>query len=295
MLLGHHSQAPNAGTKSFLSMDLSQTLELADMTDIGRHRHHNEDSSAIDPSIGLAVIADGMGGYKAGEVASAVAVTSILAEVKRDIANLMPGGYDESTGYAKETMLIKRAIFSANSAILKMGRADSRCEGMGTTVVAMLFHDNRVSIAHVGDSRLYRLRGGKFKQLTTDHTLVQELINRRYFAGEEQWVQPPKNLLTRALGIAGTVEVDVLEDVVVPGDLYMMCTDGLNDMVDDEEIRLTLCKYSANLVVAAQKLVHIANQGGGRDNISVVLARPTKEFPARLGWYSRIVEWFSLD
>ena len=164
-----------------------------------------------------------------------------------------------------------------------------QCQGMGTTVVVVLFYNNMVTVAHVGDSRVYRLRNGDLAQITNDHSLVQELIDRGFFTPEEAEANTPKNLVTRALGIDETVEVDISEETARPGDIYLLCSDGLNDMVDDEEIRLTLSKYSANLVEAAHELVRLANESGGKDNISVVLARPRAPFPAKAGVFSKLV------
>lgn len=274
--------------------DRASKLEVINLSDAGLKRPHNEDSCASDASLGLAVIADGMGGYKAGEVASAIAVTSIVSELKEQLAQLKPGQFDNPTGHSKESLLVKQAIHNANSAIFTMAQRDAQCQGMGTTVVLILFYDNRLTIAHVGDSRLYRLRGDTFEQLTNDHSLAQELVERGFFTTEEAAVHTPRNLITRALGIEASVKVDLQEDMVLPGDIYLLCTDGLNDMIDDEEIYLTLSKYSANLVTAAKKLVSKANQRGGHDNISVVLARSMEQFPAKPGgWYSQIFGWFT--
>lgn len=266
-------------------MDLSGKIELVNVSDVGRRRPHNEDCCAANARIGLAVVADGMGGYKAGEVASAIAVSSIVERIRAGLADLPPGEYDDATGYAKESLVVQGAIAKANTTIYEVAQRDSRCEGMGTTVVLSLFYDDRVTIAHVGDSRLYRLRTGHFEQLTVDHSLVQEIVKRGLLTPEEALTHTPKNLLTKALGIEASVQADVLEDIVLPGDLYLMCTDGLNDMLGDEEIYLILQKYGANLVKAAEELVDKANAAGGHDNVSVLLARPTEQFSARSGWY----------
>ena len=144
---------------------------------------------------------------------------------------------------------------------------------MGTTVVVCLFNANYVTVAHVGDSRLYRKRAEDFHQITKDHSLIQELIDRGLYTPEEAVLKTPKNLVTRALGIDAKVEVDVLEEQLKTGDIYLLCSDGLNDMVNDEEIHLTLSKYSANLAHSAEELVRLANSKGGKDNISVILIR----------------------
>jgi len=270
-------------------VDLSSKIELVNVSDTGMKRPHNEDSAVTDPTRGLAVVADGMGGYKAGEVASAIAAKAILDTVRGDIKVGHSPDINNDPSLSREAILIRNSIIEANRHIFKTATEVPQCQGMGTTVVVALFHDNSVIIAHVGDSRVYRYRDGDLTQITNDHSLVQELIDRGFFTPEEAEANTPKNLVTRALGIDETVVVDVTEEAARTGDIYLLCTDGLNDMVNDEEIRLTLSKYSANLVEAAHELVRLANESGGKDNISVVLARPRAPFPANAGVFSRFM------
>lgn len=272
-------------------MSPRHSLEVINLSDTGRKRPHNEDSCVSDPGIGLAVIADGMGGYKAGEVASAIAVMRILTDVRAGLRHCRRAA-GPGNGLSAASELVRRAITEANADIYHTAQTEPQCQGMGTTVVSTLFHDDRVTIAHVGDSRLYRLRGDDFQQLTSDHSLVQELIDRGFFTPEEAAENTPRNLVTRALGIDPEVQVDVREEAVRSGDIYLLCTDGLNDMVPDEEIRLTLSKYSANLVAAGHELIRLANEKGGKDNISVILARPGERNAAHGRWYDRISAWF---
>jgi len=274
-------------------MNLNGKLELVNLSDVGRKRPHNEDSTASDLSIGFAVIADGMGGYKAGEVASAIAVTTIMNEVRTGLQGLPPAQVDEASGYTRESLIVRQAVVHANSRIFRTAQTEPLCQGMGTTVVSILFYDDRMTVAHVGDSRMYRLRGEQFEQITSDHSLIQELVDRGFFTRAEAEASTPKNLVTRALGIDEDVEVDIREHEVAPGDIYLLCSDGLNDMVNDEEIHLTLSKYSANLVQAGTELIRLANERGGNDNISVILARPLQHFKARNGWYTKILGKFS--
>jgi serine/threonine protein phosphatase PrpC len=248
-------------------------LEVINVSDVGCKRPHNEDSTASNEALGVLVLADGMGGYKAGEVASAIAVTGIYNDIKSGLKNSKLKGVDEASGLDKHSVLIKSAVNRANSSIYNTAQTDEQCKGMGTTVVTAITYNDRISIAHVGDSRLYRVRGKDFTQITKDHSLVQELIDRGLFSPEEAEQNAPKNLVTRALGIDAKVEIDVIEDELAEGDIYLLCSDGLTDMVKDEEIHLTLSKYSANLALAADKLVEIAKNYGGKDNISVILAR----------------------
>jgi len=264
-------------------MNLSRKLEFINISDNGRKRPHNEDSAVTDARIGLAVVADGMGGYKAGEVASAIAGMLVLTRVREGLAHLNSGDPAAAAG-----QLLSDSIAEANALIFRTAQEEAQCQGMGTTVVSTLFHDNRIVIAHVGDSRIYRFKNNKLTQLTVDHSLMQELIDRGFYTPEEAAENTPKNLVTRALGIEQSVQVDVRHEAAEPGDVYLLCSDGLNDMVDDEEIRLTLSKYSANLVSAAHELVRLANANGGKDNISVVLARPRERFPARPGLVGRL-------
>ena len=258
-------------------------IEVANVSDTGQKRPHNEDSAVTDSSLGLAIVADGMGGYKAGEVASAIAAQLILNEVTAKSVQLEEHKDTEKTGLSPASKIIRDAISRANSEVYRTAQEVPQCQGMGTTVVVVFYHNNRVSIAHVGDSRVYRMRGHEFTQITRDHSLIQELIDRGFFTPEEAAENTPKNLVTRALGIELNVEVDVQEQEVEAGEIYLLCSDGLNDMVDDEEIHLTLSKYSANLVEAAQELVRLANEKGGKDNISVVLVRPQSATPGGPG------------
>jgi PPM family protein phosphatase len=249
-------------------------LELVNVSDPGRKRPHNEDSAITDRVLGLALVADGMGGYKAGEVASAIAAKVVLDAVRAGQTKHYFHKQNVANETSREAELIRRSIEDANKYIYRTANDIPQCQGMGTTIVAALFSDGRVTIAHVGDSRIYLLRDGALSQVTNDHSLVQELIDRGFFTPEEAQANTPKNLVTRALGIDENVQVDIKELATQPEDIYLLCSDGLNDMVDDEEIRLTLSKYSANLVQAAHELVQLANSSGGKDNISVVLARP---------------------
>ena len=268
-------------------MDLSTKIEFVNLSDTGRKRPHNEDSSITDPEIGLALVADGMGGYKAGEVASAIAAKAILDIVRGEAEVSHTDPAEDQAALSPEALLVRNSIIDANSHIFKTAAEVPQCHGMGTTVVAVFFYNNTAIIAHVGDSRVYRYRDDELAQVTSDHSLVQELIDRGFFTPEEAEAITPKNLVTRALGIDATVEVDVTEQPARPGDIYLLCSDGLNDMVDDEQIRLTLSKYSADLVEAAHEWVRLANESGGKDNISVVLARSRTPFPASAGLFSK--------
>jgi serine/threonine protein phosphatase PrpC len=259
-------------------MNLSGKIEIADVSDVGKRRPHNEDSTLCDISTGLVILADGMGGYKAGEVASAIAVTTTHKYILDELEKIERGAIDRTTGLSQEATVVKNAIIHVNSEIYNTAQIDPQCQGMGTTMVVVLFHNNVVTMGHVGDSRLYRIRQNNFSQVTKDHSLIQELIDRGLYTRQEAEKNTPKNLVTRAIGIEPDVQVDIAEETVYHGDIYMLCSDGLNDMVDDEEIHLTLSKYSANLAQGANELVRLANKNGGKDNISVVLIRVLADF-----------------
>lgn len=271
-------------------MDLTDILDIAGKTDTGRVRTQNEDSIGEAASLGTIVLADGMGGYQSGEVASALAVNTILNHLHERVPEIVPGSINKETGYSEESIIARTAIKLANDAIFKAASAKKEYHGMGTTIVLGIFHDNRLTIAHVGDSRLYRVRDGILELLTVDHTLLQELVDRGFYSQKEAEATLSKNLVTRALGIENSVAVDISEVNVYPGDIYMLCSDGLNDMIDDEDILLTINTFSDNLQTTADKLIMLANENGGRDNVSAVLARPGKAYPATKPLLNRIAD-----
>jgi len=273
-------------------MNLKGKLEVVGLTDTGRVRTQNEDSIGDNVEIGAIVLADGMGGYKGGEVASAIAINTIMDELSQTIRKLPAGGSDQETGYANESIAVRDAIIKANDTIYQTAQSQPQYQGMGTTIVMGIFYDNRMTIAHVGDSRMYRFRHDNLEQITSDHSLLQELVDRGFYTEDEAKQSLNKNLVTRALGIEPTVAVDLKEDMTLPGDVYLLCSDGLSDMVEDEDIYLTIKSFGANLEEAAKQLVDQANQNGGKDNISVILAKPLKDFPARKNWYDKVVDWF---
>jgi PPM family protein phosphatase len=274
-------------------MSLKGKLQCVGQTDTGRVREHNEDMIAFDGDLGLLVLADGMGGYNAGEVASGIAVKTIFNLVREALTLQDLTSADRSSGLARSSIILRDAIQRANKIIFQTARSQPNCEGMGTTVVAALFFDNRVSIAHVGDSRLYRVRGSELEQVTLDHSLLQELVDRGFYSPEEAQRASNKNYVTRALGVESTVEVEIKEEDVQRGDLYLLCSDGLSDMVEDEDMHLTVSTFGANLNSVAQHLIQLANDNGGKDNISVVMTQVLDSFPAQHGIFDRILKWFS--
>jgi serine/threonine protein phosphatase PrpC len=186
---------------------------------------------------------------------------------------------EQDTGNSIEKVL-KQAVQRANAVIHRASEAKPECAGMGTTLVAARFHDNRVTVAHVGDSRLYRFKDGTLEQLTLDHSLVQDLVNKGFYTPEEAKKNVKSNVITRAVGVEASVAPDVQEIETQPGDLFLLCSDGLTDMAEDAEILTRLQEHANDLTTASESLVELANKNGGRDNISVVLARVVAPFPA---------------
>jgi protein phosphatase len=236
------------------------------------------------------VLADGMGGYSSGEVASGIAVSVIsnglLPELRsgRELSKV-----DVQSGLTQGALLLQQQITSANKGIYEAAQARPECAGMGTTIVAAVFSGNRVSIGHIGDSRCYRLRGDKFEQLTHDHSLLQEQIDSGQLTAEQAKYSLNKNLVTRALGIEAIVPADIAEYRVEANDVYLLCSDGLTDMVEPEIVHTVVEEKRADLAEAAADLVELANRNGGRDNISVIIVRVPAEFLPQSGWAQRFL------
>jgi len=269
-------------------MSLKGKLAHVEVSDVGKVRDHNEDAIGAQPDIGLWVLADGMGGYNAGEVASGIAVKTILDLVTAACKTEKRADIESGTGYMRQTIVLRDAILRANKVINQTAQSQPQCEGMGTTLVSCLFYDNRVSIAHVGDSRMYRLRGNRFEQITMDHSLLQELVDRGFYSQEEAQRSTNRNYVTRALGVEANVDVEVQEIDVQKGDYFLMCSDGLPDMVEDEDIHLTISTFSNDVRTVGEQLIKLTNDNGGRDNVSVILVRVADAFPAQGGVLSKL-------
>jgi protein phosphatase len=273
-------------------MSLRGKIDFAEITDTGRVREHNEDAIGTNPDIGLMVLADGMGGYNAGEVASGIAV-QIVTDLASEAANREELHFiDAHSGLMRQSIILRDAIYRSNKIIYQTAQSQTHCEGMGTTIVACMFYDNKVSIAHVGDSRAYRLRSGQLEQMTLDHSLLQELVDRGFYSHEEAQRSTNRNYVTRALGVEPTVEVEINEHEVQPKDIYLLCSDGLPDMVEDDDIHLTISTFNDSLDVVGQQLVDLANDHGGRDNVSVMLAQVKEAFPAKRGLFGMLTRLF---
>ena len=243
-------------------------------TDKGRKRSHNEDALYADHKRGLFVIADGMGGHKAGEVASKIAVENIVKDLGKSLSDHespILGEYRDE--FSAETNKLASSVRLANQEIFKAAQEKTECNGMGATVVAICFSGNVMMVAYVGDSRLYLVRDNEIDQLTDDHSLVYEQLKKGVISEKEAKESHYRNIITRALGVENTVEVELDEQVVLLNDCILMCSDGLYDMVDADEILNTVLNYSKKPQKACDSLVELANDNGGSDNISVILLR----------------------
>lgn len=242
------------------------------LSDVGVIRSHNEDCFDIDPEHQVFVVADGMGGHSHGEIASRIAVDAIREFVSRtsDTDSTLP--FEMDPNLSRQGNRIRAAIRIAHDRVLRAIRQDASLHGMGTTVVGLLLDGDSLSVAHVGDSRAYRLRDGKLELLTQDHTWVNEQVVAGFLSEEQARAHPLKNVVTRALGGDADVDIDVDEHRVEVGDLYLLCSDGLTTMLTDDEI-LARLKPGGRLEEICGRLVRDANSRGGYDNVSVVLVR----------------------
>ncbi len=244
-------------------------------TDTGRARDNNEDSAVFDDLTNIAVLADGMGGYNAGEIASGMATAFIKSELSRWLSEAGDGAKSREVRRALEI-----CVDNANLSIYNSANSNAHYAGMGTTLVVAVFRDDKVMLGHIGDSRCYRARRGEFEQITKDHSLLQEQIDAGLITKEQSANSSIKNLVTRALGVEQTVLLEINEYAAEIGDTYLLCSDGLSDMVEDSGIaRIMLSR--AELAQKADLLIDLANQQGGRDNISVVLVEVCEETEKR--------------
>jgi PPM family protein phosphatase len=257
------------------------------LTDVGRVRTNNEDSFRILESLHLFVISDGMGGEAHGEIASSMAVETIVnycAEAKDDSSITLAGAPGDH--WAEKTKRLQSAVYLANSKIYQSAQKNPEQRGMGATLTAAWFDNGRLSIAHVGDSRAYLLRGGTVQQLTNDHSLVAEQVRRGIITPQEAEASEMQSVLLRALGAHSQVEVDVDEVGIFPHDVLLLCSDGLTRMVTEPEIAGSL-QAETDPASAARKLIELANERGGIDNITVIVARFQEEPRGWLSWLRR--------
>ncbi len=282
-------------------MGLKRSLQIVALTDVGRVRDHNEDFIDSDLRRGIVVLADGMGGLNAGEVASSMSVNVVMDELRGYVDGTSTLQLDEATAIGAnqdqarislESRVVESTIRKANSAVFHVSQTQPQYRGMGTTIVTALFYDNKMTVAHIGDSRMYCFREGALKQITKDHSFVQELLDKGLYTAEEARNSSQKNVVTRAVGVAPTVDVEVHDYEASVGEIYLLCSDGLSDMVTDENIEKIMHACATDLNEMAKQLVEIANASGGKDNISVVLVKIAKPYPAKGSLFDRVVDWF---
>lgn len=242
-------------------------FEFFQAVDTGRARSNNEDSVALDEANGLAVLADGMGGYNAGEVASGMATGFIKSELGRWLAEAASRASDLEVRRAMDI-----CVDNANRAIFNASNSNPQYAGMGTTLVVAVFREGQVRLGHVGDSRAYRWRANQFVQITRDHSLLQEQLDAGLITPEQAAFSSNKNLVTRAVGVEDTVLLESHLHETQPGDIYLMCSDGLSDMLDDA-VMARLLQTHDSLAAAGQALINAANEAGGKDNIALILVR----------------------
>ncbi|MBN2802540.1 MAG: Stp1/IreP family PP2C-type Ser/Thr phosphatase [Deltaproteobacteria bacterium] len=258
---------------------MGKTLKVAGLTDVGRERDHNEDSFGVYPDFNLFIVADGMGGHRAGDVASRIAVESVeefFKQTEKDDIT-WPFQFDPNSPFSVNRFLT--AIQLGNSRIFQQSTSNEQYQGMGTTIVGFLAVENNTSmhVAHVGDSRCYRLRNGELEGVTLDHSLINDYLKAAPDLTEDQIAELPSNVITRALGMQDKVLVDIQTIENEVGDILLLCSDGLNGMLTDDEIKGVIESNRDDLNVAAKALIDAANANGGDDNITVVLVEVVEE------------------
>lgn len=265
-----------------------EIVEAVGLTDAGSVRQFNEDRIVVAPEIGVVVLADGMGGHRAGELASHLAADLVVNGLRSRLSD--PGA---AAAQHSPLLAIDQSINQANRAIFDAARTSASRQGMGTTLAVALFHANGVAIGHVGDSRIYRLRGGKLQLLTRDDSLLRQQVESGLIAASDSADSHNRSFVTQALGVAGDVDPHLRDVDAAPGDVLLLCSDGLNDLVDDDDIELIVHSLCGNLALAAQILVQTAKDNGGYDNVSVILARARRppRTLGRNGWLLQLAHW----
>jgi protein phosphatase len=249
-----------------MSEEIQQVI-IAGYTDTGIRRAHNEDTIGFNQNLGIAVLADGMGGHNAGEIASNMAVEAVLDKLQ----NLHNRQTSVPITSSQLLEYVSNTISHSNSMIFNAAETTADHKGMGTTLIAAVVSGSRMYAGHVGDSRLYLFRGKALSRITKDHSLVQDLIDKGFYTEDEARNASVGHIVTRALGTKAEVDVDTIEHDIEPNDIFLMCSDGLSDMVPDWSIEETLAERGNNLDRKAKQLVDLANRNGGKDNISVIL------------------------
>ncbi|MDD4882312.1 MAG: Stp1/IreP family PP2C-type Ser/Thr phosphatase [Gallionellaceae bacterium] len=259
------------------------SVEMVALSDTGMVRALNEDSIFTSVETGLAILADGMGGYSAGEVASAMVIDTVSRELLVSLPRLRDRPLDEATPDLHED--IEFTVGRANAAIHQKSHNDPDCEGMGSTLVVAALLDGQITVGHVGDSRLYRFREGTLEQVTRDHSWLDEQLAMGAITVDQAMASRYKNIVTRGMGIEEDVDVEIHDYPLQDGDIYLLCSDGLSDMIEDAGIEKILLESGSDLDLTARRLIDEANENGGRDNVSVILIRSNA--PAK-GWLNKI-------
>lgn len=255
--------------------DKQALVRITGCTDTGIRRKYNQDYIGYEQSSGIAVLADGMGGHQAGEVAAKMAVESVQKKLQEFVSQQSSASITGS----QLLQLVSNTISTSNTEILDAANADEMHKGMGTTIVTAMTEGSHLYIGHVGDSRLYLYRDQVLRRVTKDHSLVQSLIDKGFYTEQEARTASVGHVVTRALGTRADVEVDTKRVEMEAQDVYLLCSDGLTDMVSDWQIAEAINENLTDLDIAAGKLIHLANQYGGKDNISVILMLVEKLAP----------------
>ncbi len=274
-----------------MSQRLENSLRFCGKSDVGCIRAKNEDCMAWDARLGFAIIADGMGGANAGDVASQITAETVLMEVREGL-DAHPHDQslvDNGEKYTRASIMLCRSLQKANSVVLRIATDQPECNGMGSTALAVLLYDNRISVGHIGDSRLYLMRNGQLTQLTQDHTVLQQVMSSALNTKNPAQIKFNKNIVTRAVGVSENLNIDVIEQPTLPGDLFLMCSDGLSDMLSDDEIRERLAAGTMEGDLS-QDLVDFAIKKGGHDNISVILIEVLKPYPSTRNLLQRVMD-----
>ncbi len=271
-----------------MSTENTIEIEFGACTDIGRARENNEDSFRVASEIGLFVLSDGMGGQASGEVASRLAADTVIAHCREAHANRsLPLAGQTLDGVSDAGNRLASAIRLANSAVHHVSQEHDNLRGMGATVVAVMLYEERVSIAHAGDSRVYRLRNGNLERLTQDHSFIEEQVRRGLMTPQEASSSTLQNVLMRAVGVDAEIDVEVNEELFADDDVLLLCSDGLTRELSDAQIASVLAE-NEDPEMAAEQLVYLANQAGGSDNITAIVFR---HLPKLVGAFERLGRW----
>lgn len=282
--------APIPASRPSILQNEPYRLEAVALSDIGRMRALNEDAAAVDSAAGIALVADGMGGHQAGEIASRLVRDIVIERLPARVRQFRAGARQPTPPQFAE-----QVVGEANRAIHAAAQDRPDRAGMGTTLALALFHDHQVALLHVGDSRIYRLRDGRLQQLSRDDSLLRDQVELGLIAAEDARDSHNRHLVTRALGSAAEVAVHRQEESVRRGDVFLLCTDGLSDLVEERDIELIVDRLQTNLPLAASHLIQLANDQGGHDNVSVALVRVLDAGPAaaQKGWFGRLFGWLA--